>query len=451
MLGEAYLGMGDLAGGRSALERALDMLGYGLPRTRGRLTLSLLRQLFTQALRIPGLRLSRLRRVPRNVLLDAAAVYERLAELYYFANQSEAAFYSGMRALNLAEAAGPSPELARSYANVSVGVGLTTLPVSWLSRRYARFALDAAERAGDDSSTGYVNLVLGVYHAGEGHWDEARAYSEAAVERYRKVGDGKRLEQALSSLGHLAALQGDYTGCVTLNQEIHTLATARGDPQMQASALVWQATGLLLQGAVDDAAGLLAQAEPLLEDSRDEGIRIIYHGMQALLHQRARRIDDAVTAADVALATVGDRAPASFSTLVSLIGIAGAYLDAWDRDPAGASPHIRERVGRGCEALEVFARTFPIGKGYALLMRGRQYCLQSDVDRGIRYFKLGLAAGEKLHMPHTQGRAHMHLGRYLSDPAARRAHLERAYDVFRAIDAVYDLPEIQAQLDRLGE
>ena len=54
----------------------------------------------------------------------------------------------------------------------------------------------------------------------------------------------------------------------------------------------------------------------------------------------------------------------------------------------------------------------------------------------MRAWKRGLAAAERMAMPHDQGRLHEEIGRHLPDgDPARREHLGRARDLFERIGA----------------
>jgi hypothetical protein len=74
------------------------------------------------------------REAESDILLEAARAYEGLTAVYYFANESIHSLYAAFRSLNLAEAAGPSPELARGYASVGVIIGF--VPLHGLAEAY---------------------------------------------------------------------------------------------------------------------------------------------------------------------------------------------------------------------------------------------------------------------------------------------------------------------------
>jgi tetratricopeptide (TPR) repeat protein len=79
-MGEAYLDLGRLAEGRAHTERALALLGYPVPATRGRLAAGYAREVLLQALhRLRPARSPARAAVPCTVRCQAAAAYEVIA------------------------------------------------------------------------------------------------------------------------------------------------------------------------------------------------------------------------------------------------------------------------------------------------------------------------------------------------------------------------------------
>jgi hypothetical protein len=72
-----------------------------------------------------------------------------------------------LHSVNLAERAGPSPELACAYATMSVAAGLVQLHA--LARSYARWALEIARDGDDLPALAFVLVATGAYdfHLGD--------------------------------------------------------------------------------------------------------------------------------------------------------------------------------------------------------------------------------------------------------------------------------------------
>ena len=81
----------------------------------------------------------------REEALETSRIYIRLTEVFWFANDNAALGHASLRALNSAERAGPSPELARAYAMLCLAAG--SIPIHPLARIYSRRALEISRIA----------------------------------------------------------------------------------------------------------------------------------------------------------------------------------------------------------------------------------------------------------------------------------------------------------------
>ena len=156
-LAEAHLGFGGTGQGRVHLGRALELLGTPLPETPRQLVPNVLRQLTLQAIHrvFPNQAVGHGRRSPEESL-EASRAYMRLTEVFWFANDVPALVHASLQALNLAEQAGPSPELARAYSIMCLAAG--SVPIHPLARAYALRAEQTARRTGQLWPLGYVLL-----------------------------------------------------------------------------------------------------------------------------------------------------------------------------------------------------------------------------------------------------------------------------------------------------
>ena len=173
-LGSACLALGKRVEGQAHLCKAAALLDHPMPAEAPRLVAALAREAWHElrrrlSPRRPGAPTAE----ERARLLEAARTYDLLVPVSYFLTGDwRRALFAALSNLNLAEQAGPSPELARAYANAQVAAGL--IPLSWLAEMYAEKAREAA-------------LALGVPHdaaAGERLLAELEE-QEVAVDRDR--------------------------------------------------------------------------------------------------------------------------------------------------------------------------------------------------------------------------------------------------------------------------
>jgi eukaryotic-like serine/threonine-protein kinase len=442
-LGQAYLGLGDLPEGRRALVEALRLLGCSLPRGKRRQLLALLWQGVLQLGHRVGWK--RMASTERDSLLrDVAGVYWQLAEIYYFANDYRASLYCTLRALNLAERATPSPELVRCYAGVCLGMGRNPLPLDWLARSYGRRALQSAEAVGDPSARGFALLVTGIYHAGVGAWQQAEANLTAAVECYSTLGDGKRHEQALTSLGHISAIRGDFAHTVALNRQIYRYARGRGDPQMQASALVWQGVGLALTAQYDEALAVLDEAYSLFADIADRGIQVIGYAMLAYVQARHGQVEVALQTAGTVLNQIEATAPTSFSALPVYVALTRLYFDLREKDLERVA--LETQIRRACAASRVYARAFPVGWADTWLSCGNYEWLTGRHRRARRCWDRSLKAATRYNLPRVQGGALFELGAHIEPEAESHSYLRQSRAIFEQMGASHELVRIDQLL-----
>jgi tetratricopeptide (TPR) repeat protein len=222
-VGCAYVALRDYESATEPLREALSGLGFPMPRTGPRGVASALRELAVCTTRELSKR--RTQRVPtapqRAALCGAADALEALGEVYYFTEQPVLCFLSVLRELRLAQLAGPSPQLARAYANAAITAGL--MPLHDLARSLFRKAAAVDE----PDASGHVLLVRGMYHAGRGHWQAALADLGGALAHST---GRRRLElDVVSNVAYVAYFTGRYAEAAKLAK--HLLRVAAFDPR----------------------------------------------------------------------------------------------------------------------------------------------------------------------------------------------------------------------------
>ncbi len=442
-LGEAYLSLGRLAESRQQLERAVALLGRPAPTTRWTELWGLTRQVLSQAIHrlTSGLGVLFRRWQSTAAQLEAARAYWVLGQIYFYANETLANIHANLGSLNLAEGAGPSPELARSYASVCIAAGL--LRHHRLARMYARRACEVASQINHSPSLGWVMLVTAVYEAGVGHWLQARAAVGQAIEISNRQGDRRRWEQSLNTLATVACLQGEFAGIASLFADLYESARRRGDAQYQVYGLLGQARCLLSLGQIDQALELLDLAGPLLDRNLGRVEEIYTYGLLAWARLRQGQWPPARQAADQAAQLIAQSRPISYNLIFAYAGVAEVYLTLWENGDTDLKPQAE----RACNALHQFAQVFPIGQPADWICRGLYDWLAGYPRRARHAWQKGLAAAERLEMPYEQGWAHYELGRHAA-AQEQQAHLTQARELWARLGAAYDLRRVDDSLSQ---
>lgn len=455
-----------LSEGRAYLERGLTLLGYPVPRTKASLIAGLAGQLFQQLLSRcwPGWFTGRLASLRANLLV-AARAYDKLTEVYYFANEIGLTLYAVFRSLNLAEAAGLSPELARGCASAGITIGFMPLPnvAEWYFRR----ALEASQNIEDCPARMWVGLVAGIYYAGVGNWTQARHLLEQEIKIAETVADRYRRDDGASNLAMVAYLQGDFAACIKLSEDFYASAGCRHDTHNQAWALRGKVYSLLPQGKFTEALACLEELQLLLAretDIVDKALTSDLYGLLALAQLRRDEPDLALRAANEAVRLRVNTSPTSYLSLPGYAGAAETYLTLWEAEitspsitlaypqsrqvpPQDKVTELKSRAGQAIKSLRDYTRVFPIGQPRTYLWQGVFQWLSGCPPMAYKLWANSLTVAEELAMPYDQGLTHYEVGRHLplTDPAHSR-HLTYACHLFARLEASYDLKRAQQAL-----
>jgi class 3 adenylate cyclase len=401
-LGEAYHGMGRLKESRELLERAAQRLGYPAPERLRNAIPGIGRELLLQVVHVlwpPAL-------PPHgdvDVCSEAARTYTMLAQLAYYNSQLPAAIYASLRGLNLAEQAGPSPELAGAYGAAYLAVGL--LPP--LAAFYRRRAEATARQIGHLPSYLWVAEVQGLAAVGQGNWRRARGALAFAQTIAESLGDQRRRAECRAILALCDLSQGDFGQAVSRCAEIYTAGQASGDVQVCAWGLIGQAEGMLNLGDNKRAALLLDDAVGLLAENRGStrAEEIWAYALRARAVLRSGDVDLAERLATNALDLVGRLPPAAIYALGGYTAIAEVFIEL-----AAVDHRLLGQARRACTLLRQFALIFPIGRPAALICVGRYASLRGRHKLARRSWQRAAQLAVRLGMPYEQAQALLMLG-----------------------------------------
>jgi class 3 adenylate cyclase/tetratricopeptide (TPR) repeat protein len=455
-LGESHLGMGDLAQSKVHLERALAAIDRAAPSTPVSLAVRVGLQMVVQLVRrlmpraVREFRLSLVSTARRPELLEAAHAYERLGEVLYLANERGPLVHAVLSALNLAEAAGRSPQLARTYANSCFAAGLGGL--HWLARSYAADARAASDETVDPAAAAWVQEVTGVYQLGMAELASSRASFARAIEIYERIGDWQHWGENVAAAAQAAYFQGDVPLGEQTWQRLFDRAKTRGDELQMAWGLNGRAEALLRRGGsghAEQAVGLLEQAVRLLTKNVDRVSKLGSLGLLAVAQLRCDNQPEAARAAAAGLELSDElAAPTGYYTINGYAHVAQTYLTLWEAGYAGETDSMASLSARACRALDRYAATFPLGRPSALLCRAQLKWLGGRERQAHAAWRKCVTIARRLEIPHQRGLALYEIARHLktNDPD-RQLMLDRSREIFETLGAGYELERIRC----LGE
>jgi class 3 adenylate cyclase/tetratricopeptide (TPR) repeat protein len=398
--------------GEAHLRRGLALSGVPMPRGTATLVSGLAAQAARQVIHrlLPGRFVGR-RDAERDVLLSAAQAHEALVEVFYLRDANLACLHSAMCGLNLAELAGPSPELARGYATVGAILGFIPLPKQ--ADAYCRRALETARASGDVPATIWTALSVGAYKLGVAAWGEARALFDLVTTESERLGDARRWDDGTQFLIDFHFLQGRFETSLDLAGRLYRSATRRNDPRGQASAVYRRVLCLHVLGQDAEAAAATEELAALRWNAGTVHGDLPLRTARALTGLRAGDQAGAERAALEAAALLEKLMPAYHGYVFDAAGTADVLIQLLEQPggaagPAGAARTRALRHAMG--ALRRLARVFPIARPWLALLKGRAQRLQGHREAAIAQWRAAIALGERFEMPYPAALAHKELG-----------------------------------------
>lgn len=447
-LGQAYLALGRMAESQRYLEQTLKIAGKPPPVSRSAVLMSLLRQLMTQVVHRlwPGRFVGRAAPVEAPLLLEAVRACQQIAEIYYFASQKERLVDAGLKTLNFAELAGPSPEMARGYGNLSVISGLIPQEriLEALSELYVRLAITASEQVGDLPAQAWAHVTANTYTVGRGMWSRTLELSDRAIDLCRQTGDSRTLGLALGSRSLVPYHRGHFGECLRINQRWERSSAESDNWQHLVLALTGQTECLQRLDRLEEADDCLRALDARLQERQAEQVdysaRFRELGIRALVRWRQGDAGNAQQVATQAI-TLHDHVASASQALTGdgIAALAECYVEMWEAVGA-AFPSDRQREARRlCTTLAGYGRVFVIMQPRTLLWQGMCDQLRGREQSARRNWQLGLTIARRYDMPYDEALLEYRLGRYSRDPAEKRTRLERACALYRDLGALYDL------------
>lgn len=349
-------------------DKALAALGGAIP-IGGAAVPALLREIAAQVVRrrAPWL-FSNARPGAGDLRLSAETA--ELVEIYFYRGESLRSLYAALRALNLAEGGGDTPQLARGFGIVGTIAGFARL--SSVAKSYGERALDVLSRIDDPGAAWWVPLVVGVSRLSAGDLTTASRLMEMTAIAADRIRDRRHWRDAIGNQSIIFGLRGDWNAGLRLSEQYLATAIEDRDTRYMVAAARERAYYLLQLGRLDEAAQELVHLRAEIE----QGLKAEEAASRQDLHAIASALSlirgDTVAArqeADAGYAVLQGNGSSSFPNMFwSLSLLFEAYLalagtgNSYDDDRARAWSLVR--------ALDKHAASHLIGKPAALRARG---------------------------------------------------------------------------------
>lgn len=398
-LGRARLGLGDYLLSSQAYERALAHLGVPMPANPALLGAALGKEVLLQLAHrlMPRLFVDRVRGEERERVLVPCRIYEHLYENLLFLDRQIALAYLAVKSANLADLAGPSPQIMWAYGFMAVICG--TARLHGAARYFDREARRIAGQIGDPEALPGMLLRTGIYwYMNGGDFDRAiQDFLDCAAigERYA---NRRIVIESMAVCANIYNFRGRLEEALAIYRNLHEAALKMDSAQYIAWAQTGQVTSLCRLGRFGEADALVAHHEPLI-DRNDDSIMKLY--LLAQLGASALRRQDVAGAlgyADRAMAIAG-----SISQTWAPEGYAGPaeiYLSLLEAGTPGLetvriAKLARKAVGRLTAMGAMFSNALPL----ALWYEGRVAAVTGNKTAARRAWLKGLRWSERFEMP----------------------------------------------------
>jgi len=388
--GAALQGLGRLAESKSHLYHAVSLLGWSAASSPWGIGAQIVRETLRQVLhRVLGRGTES--SPERGALLSAARAYDHLLQVHYFEADRLGLLQAMLMTLNLAERAGPSPELASAYANTFAALSLAP-SFRGMAGRYLQRAERALGADPDPAVESYLSLLRGVELASMGRWDESEPCVKNAVAIAERLGYRRRWEEGMAILAYNHGLRGAFDRALDEAGAVERSAS-RGDPQTRCWSLVVHAQAKLALGNPSEACEALTAAGSLAHGlGRDEQIWV--GGILALAELERGSSEVAERVATDTLTTIGNGLPMVSASGEAYAAVTDVWVELCRRDRGRDGDRLRN-AEKACRALERVARAFPFMEPRALLCRGDVARLRGREGRARAAWTRAIAAARR--------------------------------------------------------
>lgn len=449
-LSEAYSRLGDhlegLKHGRAALQylglpAPKSALGCGL-RLGAEAALLSISSKFGNKIRPPG-------EAEQARLAEAARIQTRITETCFYTETPMLLLWSGLRALNLGELSGPSPDLARAYIGMGIAAGI--MPLHSLAETFCNRALEIADAIDTPYELAWVLQRYGVYRITVAQWEDGEKQLLRAIELGTRSGDRRQWEESMAIVSTLRACQGRFQEALLGFAEVLVSGRLRGDPQTIFWGSFGQAWTMLRLGRSGEAADLLEERRPWVDSAAVLPDAVNCYGMLALASDRIGERVKAGRYAEKALDMLLSKRPVAYWMQPSVTALSETMLGLWERDsaiPANPRSVLGLKAKKACEAGLAFARIFRFAEPSAGLIQGCFERMCGHERQASRLFEQVIARAEELHMPYEWARAKVELARLEPKGSMERdMHLRAALELFNQIGALPDADNTRLLID----
>ena len=437
LLGEAFQGLGEPAIALRHLLEAARLLHSRLPSTGLGLVARCLWEVVRETARrvVPESEEPERSRPDFTRLIEASRVFHRLPSVcYYVTGDLNQVLCAALMNLSLAEAIGPSPELAMAMAGIHLTAGL--VPLRWVAAYYGQQSRSMLAVLDDPSAATWVLFNTAAYAMGTCQWDVVLEQTAEIRRVAHQIGFHRRWEESTALMGTTLFIKGDIDGSERAFEDL-SLSGERGDVQTRDWALVGLAHVRLLRGDAAGALRLLQDAKRLLEQGLGRAEQIYTRAPLALAHLYLGDPKTALEEARTCLGWIAEGAPIACYTVFAYASVAEVFLTLLAAE--GATKERVAEARRAVRHLRTMAKVFPAALPAATYSEGALAAILGAPARARRWLERSQKLAVRFAIPYQEARTADLLATVGATPDEARALRARAAaiaDQLRIEDAV---------------
>jgi class 3 adenylate cyclase/tetratricopeptide (TPR) repeat protein len=438
-LGVAHYFLGDLQKSRLHLENAVALLDRPVPAGKGAVLRDVLAAAGRQVLHrmFPRTYLGS-RQAERETYDEAAECYRTLGQIYYLDGEpAPRLVYVTVRGVNMGEAAGASPALARNLSNMGTLCGFSGMQ-GWADW-YAKRAIEMAEREGQYAAAAYVWSINSLTEAQRGNWGAAKAANSEALRRVQELGDYNVEAEIWVIRATVSICEGHFAAAPEAWQRARALAERNGNAQILCWSLLDEVDTLLGRGETENAARVLEAALAVPTAGSDGSSTIDKQRATAVTRLRQGRFPEAVAAADEVVEMVTRQPPTGYHWVdfcASAVEVYLCILESGGEYASARRPELERRARRGCKALAGLSRIFGNVRPRTWLLRGLLHRQLDQPTHALKAFQKAERIAVEKDMPFERARALLEIARH-GNGALRASQLSAAAGIFRNLGAAH--------------
>lgn len=342
---------------------------------------------------LPGRTVGHAAEDEREAILEASRALEGSAEIYYNMGDFVTSFYCTMNAFNLAERAGPSPELMRGYANMCATLGVVSL--NSIADGYRQRALALEAQIDDLPARAWSRISLSTHSVWVANWERAETEITEALAIYTQLGDWRRWGVAAWLWPQVAQSQGQLDRARDLWAELYAVAERIRDTRHQVRGRGGQFFNFLSLDQSAEAAECLAAMGVLLDENPEMMLmeERLWHAANAAWAWRAGEPGRAKEAARETLAAIS-RARFKFDLMEIFATPAEVFLALWED-----GGDVEEDAKAATRVIRSFSRTYAFARPRATRLYGRCVWMAGNRKQAAKLWQKSLAQADALGMP----------------------------------------------------